>query len=284
MARSTSTSKKSTTSTAGNGKSEQPKRSAAPAQQAPSGAGWFTRGGDGYSRKQKIDEVNRMRKEKGVPRFYLKPTPGSRPEGEGKDNEARLVFLDSTGFWIHEHNLKLEGKWGNFFTCTKDFQPCEICNQLNDKSIFTCYYTVIDTRKFVKKDGTVSKHRRVLLPAKGSAIDVIEELRKQHGDLRGLVVDVKRLSDRDPNCGRDFSVVFKDGRVARIDPSKKFEGDLSKPYDYMKVLAPPTAEELTSANVSVSTVVGSDDDVVDGEVAAAATATSDEDMSGLLGD
>lgn len=257
-------------------------KKAAPAP-APAATSWFTRGNEGFERKHKIDEVARMRKEKGVPRFYLKHTPGQRSPEEGKDNEARLVFLDGAGFWVHEHNLKLEGKWGNFFTCTKDFQPCDICNQMNDKSIFTCYFTVIDTRKFVKKDGTISKFRKVLFPAKGAAIDVLEGIKKQHGDLRGLVIDVKRTSDRDPNCGRDFSVVLKDGKVARLNPASKFEGDLSVPYDYMKVLAPPTAEELQAAGVSATTVVGSEEDV-GGTSQVQSTATSDDDMGSLLGD
>ena len=257
------------------------KKQAAPV--ATAGASWFTKGDAGFDRKHAQDEFARMRKEKGAPRFYLKATPGNHPEGEGKDNEARLVFLDSAGFWVHEHNLKLEQKWGNFFTCTKDFKPCDICTQLNDKSIYTCYFTVIDTRKFTRKDGTISKNRKVMFPAKGAAIDIIESLKKKHGDLRGMVIDVKRTSDRDPNCGRDFDVVLKDGRVARIDPLKKFpEGDLSVPYDYMTVLAPPTPKELEVAQVSVTRVVGSEEDI--DEVTSVAAVADEDDVSGLLGD
>lgn len=256
--------------------------SAAPATNTVTG--WFAKGDVGFARKHQQDQFSAMRREKGAPRFYLKPTPGVHDPGEGLDNEGRIVFLDSAGFWIHEHNLKLEGKWGNFFTCVKDFQPCEICNQLNDKSIYTCYFTVIDTRKFTRKDGSVSKYRKVLFPAKGGAIDVIESLKKQHGDLRGLVVDVKRMSERDPNCGRDFMVVLKDGKVVRIDPSKKFaEPELSTPYDYMKVLAPPTPEEMAVTGVSVAAIIGSDDDI-DEAVQAVAGSVSENEMDSLLGD
>jgi len=250
---------------------------------ATAGASWFSRGNAGFERKHQQDEFARMRKEKGAPRFYLKSTPGEHAEGEGKSNEARVVFLDDPGFWVHEHNLKIDGKWGNFFTCTKDFQPCDICAQMNDKSIYTCYFTVIDTRKFTRKDGTVSKNRKVLYPAKGAAIDVIENIKKKHGNLRGLIFDIKRTSDRDPNCGRDFDIVMKDGRVARIDPLKKFpENDLSVPYDYMTVLAPPTSKELEIAGVATTRVVGSEEDTEpDTRVAAV---PSDEDVSDLLGD
>jgi hypothetical protein len=253
--------------------------------EVPASAAWFTKGEAGFERKHQQDKFSAMRKEKGAPRFYLKDKPGDHEEGFGPSNAARIVFLDSAGFWIHEHNLKLDGKWGNFFTCVKDFAPCEICNQLNDKSIYTCYFTVIDTRKFPKKDSSISKFRKVLLPAKGAAIDVIENLRKTHGDLRGLVVDVKRLSDRDPNCGRDYNVVIKDGAVYRIDPSKRFEGDASVPYDYMKILAPPSNEELAITGVSVVPLVGSADDLDDEETATDTPAAAvDAEIDALLGE
>lgn len=250
--------------------------------------GWYAKGDAGFDRKHQLDKFAALRREKGVPRFYLKHTPGNREDGQ-KDNEARIVFLDSVGFFVREHNIEIDGKYGNHVTCVSDFAPCEVCTQNGNKPIYTCYFTVIDTRKFVRKDGTVSARRRVLFPAKGSAIDVIENLKKRHGDLRGLVVDVKRVGDRDPNCGRDFEVVLtKDRKAGRVDPAKKFpEKDESKPYDYMKVLAPPTVEELNAMGIVASAVVGSDEDVT--EEVSTSTAkkgngkkTTDDEMDGLL--
>lgn len=223
---------------------------------------WFAKGGEGLKKKHQLDEIARMRKEKGVPRFFLKHTGNTNEETGAKDNEARIVFLDSEGFWVHEHNLKLDGRWGNMFTCVKELGPCPICEATGDKPTFTCYYTVIDTRKWPKKDGTISKSRKVLFPAKGTASDIIADLRKENdNNLRGLVVDVKRRSDKDPNCGREFKV------AGRVDPSKKFtEPDMAKPYDYMKVLAPPTPKELEAAGVGAHVPVGSTADIGETDV------------------
>lgn len=270
-------------------------KKAAPSAAAPKETkSWHTVGQAGFDRKHQQDKLAEARREKGVPRFYLKHTPGDRGEDGPKDNESRVVFLDSAGFWVFEHNLKIDGKWGNFCTCTKDFQPCEVCSQLGDKPVYTCYFSVIDTRRWPKKDGTISKPRRVLFPAKGSAIEVIEKLKAKHGDLRGLVVDVSRIGDRDPNCGRDFDVVLtKDGKVARIDPAKRFpEGDDAKPFDYMKVLAPPTPDELKGFGVTASVSVGSEDDMDEDVVPASKSGLKgrkvaepdDDELDDLVGD
>ena len=270
-------------------KNETPAVKTTPTAEAKS---WHQTGEAGLKRKQVQDKLNEARREKGAPRFYLKHTAGDRGPDGPKDNEARVVFLDSVGFWVFEHNLKIENKWGNFATCTKDFQPCEICSQLSDKPVYTCYYTVIDTRRWAKKDGTISKPRRVLYPAKGAAIEIIEKLKAKHGDLRGLVVDIGRSGERDPNCGRDFDVVLtKEGKVARVDPAKRFpEKDESKPYDYMKILAPPTADELKAFGVSPQVTVGSDEDVdedimPDTKVKKTKVEeVSDDEMDDLVGD
>jgi hypothetical protein len=246
-------------------------------EKAPSGGGsWFARGAEGMTKKHQIDKMNEMKREKGVPRFFLKSTAGE----SGKDNQARIVFLNTTGFFIFEHNLKLDNRWGNHFTCTKDFQPCPICQHSGDKPVFVCYYWVIDTRKFTRKDGTESVHRRVLYPAKGAATQIIEDLKKENGgSLRGLVVDVKRMSDKDPNCGRDFKV------IGRLDPVKKFgvEKVLSeKAFDelFMKVLAPPTPEELIAAGVNAQIPVGSAEDM--GDLGTTDAALSEDDMKDLI--
>lgn len=265
--------KKKTTAPAVEEKAPAKKTTTEKASGTPTGQ-WFSKGDAGLKKKHQLDELARMRKEKGAPRFFLKHTGNENEETGAKDNEARIVFLDSEGFFIHEHNLKIDGRWGNMFTCVKEYGPCPICEATNDKPTFTCYYTVIDTRKWPKKDGTISKARKVLFPAKGTATDIIADLRKEHdGNLRGLVVDVKRRSDKDPNCGREFKV------AGRVDPSKKFEGDMAKPYDYMKVLAPPTGKELEGAGVGAHAPVGSTADI-----GSAAADIGTDEAAGLLDD
>lgn len=216
---------------------------------APKAQGWFLRGEDGLHEKERQDAVTRMRKEKGVPRFRLKP-------GEG----ARIVFIDSEGFYINEHNLAIDGKFGNYFTCTKDFETCgcPVCDSgRNDKkAVLTGYYTIIDTREFTKRDGTKTKNTKVLYPAKSSVIKMLADKKKTYGTLNGLVFDVRRYTEKDPNCGISIDYV---GRLQSI--TAKFGEGSDVPFDYEKVLAMPTPEEFKAIGLKYQNVVGSKGDV-----------------------
>jgi hypothetical protein len=221
MAKATKKSSKKT-----EGKKEAPK----PKEQAEvAGAGaplkdeWYTQGEQGFEIKKRIDAAAKIRKEKAVSRFMLKA-------GE----EADIVFVDSTPFFISEHNIPINGKYGNFITCTKEVRPCAVCNK-GTKPTFTAYLTIIDRRSFPRQsDGQIVKDRKILYPAKGSTIARIEDLRKKHGSLTGLMFHVKRYTKDDPNCGSDLQFVKK----------VQLTGDNAKPVDYKKVLYPPTDAEL----------------------------------------
>jgi len=259
---------------------EQKKKKAPVADSETSSKSWFMEGEDGFEKKTQLDHLSAMRKERMVPRFYLKAKAETNPETGAKSNEARVVFLDSKPFFLKEHNLMLDGRWGNMFTCTADFGPCPICESLGDRPTFTGYLTIIDTRKWPKKTpdkktgATISEPRRMLFPAKGVAIDKIKELLEENKDIRGLVVDIKRMGDKDPNCGRDFSVK---GTLSEAKLRDKFpDPETIKKYEYKTVLSPPGVDELKAAGIRVQVVAGSDEDI--------AQDSSDDDVSGLLDD
>lgn len=253
---------------------------------APASKSWYTEGEEGFDKKAKNDHLAQMRREKGVPRFYLKHKAVVNPETGAKSNEARVVFLDSKPFFMYEHRIAPGGRWEDtvYLTCTRDFGPCSICESLGDRPTFTAYLTVIDTRKWPKKTpdkktgSMISEPRRMLFPAKGVAIDKIKEILEENKkDLRGLVVDIKRLGDKDPNCGRDFSVK---GRLTEAKLRDKFEAETLQPFAYRTVLAPPTPEELQAAGVHVSVVAGSDEDLAQDSV----NEDGEDDVKGLLDD
>lgn len=216
---------------------------------------WFKTGNEGLKEKKKQDAVNKMRAEKNVPRFRLK-----------EDEEAVIVFVDDTGFYAKIHQFEVDGNWGNFITCTKDFGPCKLC-ELSKKPTYTAHYTIIDTREFTKRDGTVVKNTKILFPAKGSAINILADLKKKYGSLVGRAFKVKRYGKNDPNCGNYFELASS----KKIPLVKKFGKDADKPIDYMKILAPPTEEEMRAMGFD-SVPVGSDEDI------------SDEELAGILGD
>jgi hypothetical protein len=188
---------------------------------------WFKIGQEGLQEKLSMDSANQIRASKNAPRFWLRV-------GE----EAVIVFVDDTGFYAKTHQLNIAGSWNNFVTCTADFQPCPVCNS-GDRPSLIGYYTVIDTREIQFKDGTRAKNRRVLFPAKNVAINMIADLKKKYNSLIGLAVKVKRYGQKSPNCG-DYFEVISDKRIAL----KSLGADADVVYNYEKILAPPTPEEL----------------------------------------
>jgi len=218
-------------------------------------ASWFKTGEEGLKEKAKIDTIASLRKEKNTPRFRLK-------EGE----EAIIVFVDDEGFYAKVHQFEVDGNWGNFVTCTKDFGPCKVCES-GKRPTYTAHYTIIDTREFTKRDGTKIKNNKILFPAKGSVINMIADLKKKYGSLVGRAFRVKRYTSNDPNCGNYFELISN----KRINLVKKFGKDADKPLDYMTILAPPTDEELAALGFG-GVPVGSDEDI------------SDDELNDILGD
>ena len=218
-------------------------------------ASWFVTGVDGLKKKKILETSAELRREKNVPRFYLK-------NGE----TTTIVFLDSVGFFCLVHQLNISGSWRNFFTCVKDFKPCAICESLrtmaNSKEkgslVYCGHYSIISTQSYTNQQGETVKYFKCLLPAKKQLIDKIADLAsryKDKGGLTGLACKITRY-DGEPNCGGTIEPIKK------VDLAKQFPEikDFS-PFDYKKVLAPPTEEELEALGFSSGYVVGSPKDV-----------------------
>ena len=222
-------------------------KKAAPAPAAAPAAkkDWFMSGEAGFKKKHQLDAQQKLRQEKGIRRFRLQA-------GE----EANIVFVDNEGFFVLEHQVAPGGRWQDsvYLTCTREFEACPVC-QSGHKPIFTCYFTVIDMRKYTRKDGTESTSRKVLMPVNGTAMQVVEELKSDNGDLTGLAFKVRRLGKDDPNCGRDFK------KLGRYNIAGKLGAEAAVPYEYKKIMAPPGSEDFKAAGLVVAKSVGSSADV-----------------------
>ena len=240
-------------------KKEAPKKETAakkaPAKEVGTPDDWFSTGDTGMARKRQQDAMGAARKERGVGRFFMKEREKGMITFVGKDD----------GFFLFEHNLKLNGKWGNFVTCTKDWKPCPVC-EAGHKPTYTAYYTVIDHREFELKNGPKAgqkvKNRKLLYPAKGSTMTILAELKKTHKTLIGKTFEVQRLSSEDPNCGRDFSAKgalndaqWKALAAAAKVPMAEYKADI----DYRKVLKPMTEEELAGMGFGTSVLGGNEE-------------------------
>lgn len=189
--------------------------------------------------KQKAVSVQ-LKKERTVPYFHLKL-------GE----EATVVFVDDKGFGIHQHKIKFGDRWITI-TCVKDFAPCPICATGN-RSSYVIYYTAIDTRPYTNKDGQVIKFRKVLFPATGSTLQMrLADEKENKKTLVGAVLRFKRYGEKESSSG----TLIENKGVINI--SEKFGKEYTQPIDYLKVLAPPTEEELESFGFKLS-IAGRDD-------------------------
>lgn len=207
---------------------------------------WFKTGDEGYQEMLKQEAVAKARKEKGVRRFWLKP-----------EEEAIIVFLDNPSFYVWEHEIDTSGgswKTRAYLTCSKDMAPCAVCGD-GHKSYYISYGTILDTRKYTNNEGDKVMQGKSLFGAKKNTMHRIMALIEKYGSLKGLAFKVKRFAgDREPKVGSDFEYKGK------VNIEKQFGKDDSKAFDYRKILAHPTKDELKAYGISHVTF-GSGDDI-----------------------
>ena len=193
---------------------------------------WFSQGTD----NETIEAAERDRSRFNVQKRLWMPPGGSK----------KIVVLDDQPFRIYEHNPKINGDYKfNWFRCRAP-EPCPLCVSRVDR-YFIGFVTVIDVKGFKTKKGDHIKNFRQLLPMKTKALKRFNTKVHRKTSLVNALLDISRLSDEDPGCGNDWEFVD----YANMDDEKywsysKREGKLIRPepFDYMKVLAPMTADEM----------------------------------------
>lgn len=189
------------------------------------------RGDKVFEKRAELDHISAARKERGVPRFWMKP-----------DEKAIVVFLDSVPAGIFEHNIKLGDKWGNYFTCVKEDEPCSLC-QRGHRPSYIAYLSAIDTREFTRADGTKVKNRKVLFAIKKSQVKRLNELIKKHGDLRGKAFEVSRYSKEESSSGSSYEYL-QDVDLMKLEDTA--------PFNYEKVLAPYARNDLAGLGLATA--------------------------------
>lgn len=191
-------------------------------------------------------------------RFYL-------PE----DKESQITFLDgdldddglidTCTMW--EHQLKLNGSWKNWFVCTRDNEPCPICEGGNGSSL-VALFSVIDHSEWKDSNDIVHKNERKLFVAKRDTLKLLQKIATKRGGLAGARFDVSRVSGKDANVGGAFDFVDKTplGNIAAMHSIKP---DQAIPFDYGEVIHYRTAAELIKLGLGGSGVqsdtLGADD-------------------------
>lgn len=213
------------------------KAPAAPAAQAApaaspakkSGLVFLKRGAEAKEEFAKAEYKAEQNSKKKVNRFWVT-----------KGETSTLTFLDgnldSDGLldipYLYEHNVQMNGKWGNFFVCTQDSEPCPIC----EGGLYNSYVgllTVIVHTPYTSKDGKVYKDQVKLFAAKRDTIKQLQIYATKRGGLRGCKFDVSRTGDKSASVGNMFDFTDK----STGEQLKALYAEHSNPINYEDYLS-----------------------------------------------
>lgn len=207
-------------------------------------AKWYETGDQGAKKAKQIDEEAKARREagSGPRRFWLEP-----------DTAAKITFLDTPKFFFHEHNLKLEGRYFNYFTCIKDMDTCPICES-GDRSSYVVVGTILSHKTWKDGEGNVHKIQKQLFVARGRARQkLMRQLEKRDEDLMFCIYEMARGSTpTEANTGEDMEFLkkVKKSQVKGLIPDSVLTDEVEdkdaymKPFDYAKLFKPKTAKSL----------------------------------------
>ena len=199
----------------------------------------------------------------------------------GPGEEKQVIFLDGDAlftsrepFMFYQHQMKIDGNWGNFETCIsgkKDGKNlCFLCSskmrrvKTLNRSFVGVYSVIVITPYTIKKGRNKGKkiaNRKMLLVAKTNALKLIKRIVEKKGVLTGARVTFFRPDADSSNTGTpefdehivDAEWVQKmgkkgpDGFEAVMDAiAEKLQIDPEEvePYDYKKLFKPKAWDDL----------------------------------------
>lgn len=203
----------------------------APAQKAPAGNGlsFLKKGKAAQETFAKEEHKAEVRQKGQVFRFFV-------PEGK----DASITFVDGDLVegvldipFYYEHNVNMNGKWGNFFICTQDEEPCPVCEGGLNPS-YVGIMTVIDHSSYVSsKDNKTYKDQVRLFVAKRETVKTLQKLAAKRGGLAGCRFDVSRTGDKSPSVGNVFDFTEK---ITPAQIEKLYGAEKAKPINYEEYL------------------------------------------------
>lgn len=197
---------------------------------------WFLRGEDAFEKARLLAEERESGA--GPFRFFLKP-----------GTSALVTFVDNAGIGLLEHNMKINGRWGNFYTCLRDFSECPLCES-GDKPYYVMIWTIIDHSKYVsERTGKEYKNTKKLLVAKQSVITKIRRRlssKELNGDLTFATFSFSRDKREECATGEDIEFVRRCTRdeLLRMKPEGISVDEWLTPFDYRTLFKPKSVEEL----------------------------------------
>lgn len=167
-------------------------------------------------------------------RFWLK-AKGQRGFKPGTD-QAMIVFLANTSECpvLYEHNLKVNGKWGNTFFCQRNEpgrEDCLLCES-GDTPYKALFIPILDRREYTSQKGKVFKDQIRLMVAKPTSIKQIRFDEQEYEGLKFKQFKVVRTDPDAVSIGDKF--IFKgaltEEKVLEILEASKMVGDDPEEY------------------------------------------------------
>jgi len=144
---------------------------------------------EGYDDEEAAKEATHR---SGLPRRHW------MPGGDTKE----LTFLTDKAFKIREHNMKANGNWRNWMTCTRE-KSCPMC--LAGNTPYLAYiWLVVHHSKWVDKQKNEHQHDPKLFVAKAKIAARYDRAREKHDGLRGCRFEVFRTDNDAANVGDDI--------------------------------------------------------------------------------
>ena len=218
---------------------------------------WFQKGEAGIKTADQKMQEQKIRFEQRVP-FKFKVEVGKNKKG---------TFLDDPDFFFSVHSVKNVRGGFDDITCINDFDTCPICASGQYPS-YALLATVIDHEGYINKDGVKRLHTKQLAMFKSGAQ---KKLLRRKEDLKlpslaGCCFTFARDGKKECATGEDiqFFKQFTPNQMLQMAPKDiidKGQAEIVKhitPYDYAKIFAPRTKEEL-SALIGAPPPVGAQD-------------------------
>ena len=155
--------------------------------------------------------------------------------------ERELIFVDDRGFTFLEHEVTVDGIRSHYACLRTTGQECPLCARKNcpyQVSLFT----VIQTRVVENESLVRIRNDLRVLAAQPYVASIIRSEKKGKGKLIGFRYTVKRASDHYDRPGEVFRSI---GRVDLLRYGNPM------PFDYRRIFAPLTAQELRELTVEL---------------------------------
>ena len=223
-------------------------------------ASWFQTGDDGVKMSDQKEKEQKLRYEKRVPFKFKVPEGGSR----------KATVLDDPFFFLSLHSIKNTRGGFDDITCINDFDTCPICASGLYPS-HALLVTIIN-HEHEGKDGKKYPHAKQLAMFKSGAKTKFLRTKKELNDksniksLVGCAFTFNRDKKKECSTGEDARFIrqFTPAQMLKMAPKSildKGKAEVLKylqPYDYEKIFAPRTKEEL-SALIGAPAPVGEQD-------------------------